>query len=542
MTSPDAATDTALSGADLRHALQVAELWLEANREALNAINVYPVPDGDTGTNMLLTLRAANAALTESGGAGAISKALADAALLGARGNSGVILSQMLRGFADALEGVETLGAAELRAALSGASETAYDAVPEPVEGTMLTVMREAAAVAAEADAALALDALLAVAVEEAEASVERTPDLLPRLREAGVVDAGGQGVAVVLAGLLYGVRREPLPEPPPAPTGEVDLSGVEHEGHGYCVEYIVQGQGLERAVLAAQLAEAEGESVLVVGDPSALRVHVHMEDPGVALSAGAAHGGLQSVKVDNMQAQHESWAAAHEDAEDDDAPPPPIGLVAVVQGPGLTAVFRELGVTRIVSGGATNNPSAGELLEAARRAGRERVFILPNDSNVLLAAEQAAQQEPDLIRVVPARTVAAGLAAALSFVPSEPPESLAESLTSAAASVRCVEVTRAVRDAVADGVSVTAGDAIAILDGRLVARADEIGEALLAGIGHALESDDALELATVYLGVDAPAGSAERIPVLLEDAYEELEVEVFTGGQPHYPYLVSLE
>ena len=541
MTSPDAATDTALSGADLRHALQVAELWLEANREALNAINVYPVPDGDTGTNMLLTLRAANAALPESGGAGAIGKALADAALLGARGNSGVILSQMLRGFADALEGVETLGAAELRGALTGASEMAYSAVPEPVEGTMLTVMREAAAVAAEADAALALDAVLAVAVEEAEASVERTPELLPRLREAGVVDAGGQGVAVLLAGLLYGIRGEPLPEPPPAPAGEVDLSGVEHEGHGYCVEYIVQGAGLDRTVLAAALTEAQGESVLVVGDPSALRVHVHMEDPGVALSAGAAHGGLQMVKVDNMQAQHESWAAAHEDA-DDDAPPPPIGLVAVVQGPGLTAHFRDLGVTRIVSGGATNNPSAGELLEAARRAGRERVFILPNDSNVLLAAEQAAQQEPDLIRVVPARTVAAGLAAALSFVPSESPESLAESLASAAASVRCVEVTRAVRDAVADGVSVTAGDAIAILDGRLVARAGEIDEALLAGIAHALESDDALELATVYLGVDAPAGSAERVPGLLEDAHEQLEVEVFTGGQPHYPYLVSLE
>ncbi len=542
MTSTDAGTATTLDGADLRHALQVAELWLEANREALNAINVYPVPDGDTGTNMLLTLRAANAALPESGGVGVISKALADAALLGARGNSGVILSQMLRGFADGLEGVETLGPAELRAALSTSSDVAYGAVPEPVEGTMLTVMREAAAVAAEADAALALDELLAVALEEAEASVERTPDLLPRLQEAGVVDAGGQGVAVVLAGLLYGVRGENLPEPPPAPTGAVDLGGVEHEGHGYCVEYIVQGKDLERAVLAAELSEAEGESVLVVGDPSALRVHVHMEDPGVALSKGAAHGGLQSVKVDNMQAQHEDWAAGHEDAEDDDAPAPPVGLVAVVQGPGLTAHFRDLGVTRIVSGGATNNPSAGELLDAARRAGRDRVFILPNDSNVLLAAEQAAQQEPDLISVVPARTVAAGLAAALSFVPSEPPDALEEALGNAAAAARCVEVTRAVRDATADGVSVTAGDAIAILDGRLVARADDVDDALLAGVAQALESDDMLELATVYLGVDAPAGSADRVPELLEDAHEDLEVEVYTGGQPHYPYLVSLE
>ena len=546
MTTPPRDADT-LDGALLRRALETAERWLELNREALNAINVYPVPDGDTGTNMLLTLRAARAplaALPAAAGPGETAQALADAALLGARGNSGVILSQMLRGLADALAGRARVDGPALAAALARASATAYEAVPDPVEGTMLTVLREASEAAAGPDAAAAPAAVLAAAVPAAEASVRRTPELLPRLREAGVVDAGGQGVAVLLAGLLLGVRGEPLPDPPPLPAGEVDLSGVEHEGHGYCIEYVVQGERLDRAAIAEALAGAGGESVLVVGDPAALHVHVHADDPGPALSAGAAHGGLQAVKVDNMQAQHERWAAAHEGgAPAADAAPPPVGLVAVAQGEGLQAAFRELGATAIVDGGATSNPSAGELLDAARRAGSELVFVLPNDANVLLAAEQAAGQAPDLVRVVPTRSVAAGLAAALRFVPGEPPDALAAALAGAAAAARCVEVTRAVRDAAADGLRVAAGDAIALVDGRLAARADDLDGALLAGLAAALAgADGAIELVSVYLGAGAPAGAGERLPALIGAAHPELAVEVVAGGQPHYPYVAGLE
>ena len=541
MTSVREHEDLALDGAGLHAALQVAERWLERNREALNAINVYPVPDGDTGTNMLLTLRSALAAAPASATVGALCKALAEAALLGARGNSGVILSQMLRGFADALEGCTELGGEELRTALAGASRSAYAAVPEPVEGTMLTVLREASEAATARAGDRDLDSLLATAVEAAEASVQRTPELLPRLREAGVVDAGGQGVAVLLTGLLYGIRGEPLPEAPPTPTGVVDLGGVEHEGHGYCVEFVVQGEQLDRAAIAAALTEARGDSLLVVGDASALHVHVHMDDPGPALSAGAAHGGLQAVKVDNMQAQHERWAAGHEQgATASMAPPAAIGLVAVAQGDGLQAAFRELGATAIVDGGATNNPSAGELLEASRRAGSERVFVLPNDANVLMAAEQAAQQEPELIRVIATRSVAAGLAAAVCFVPGEPPETIEQQLRAAAEAVRCVEVTRAVRDSAVDGVEVSAGDAIVLVDGRLVARGDDLEGALIAGLAQAL--DGSIELVSVYLGADAPAGAAERVAELIEGVQAGVAVEVVPGGQPHYPYILGLE
>ena len=537
MTTVREHEDLALDGARLHAALQVAERWLERNREALNAINVYPVPDGDTGTNMLLTLRSALAEAPASATVGELGKALAEAALLGARGNSGVILSQMLRGFADALEGCTALGGAELGTALASASRAAYAAVPEPVEGTMLTVLREAAEACTALDGDRDLDSLLATAVEAAEASVQRTPELLPRLREAGVVDAGGQGVAVLLAGLLYGIRGEPLPDAPPTPTGVVDLGGVEHEGHGYCVEFVVQGEQLDRTAIAAALTEARGDSLLVVGDASALHVHMHVDDPGPALSAGAAHGGLQAVKVDNMQAQHERWAAGHEQGA---TAPPAIGLVAVAQGDGLRAAFRELGATAIVDGGATNNPSAGELIEAARRAGREHVFLLPNDANVLMAAEQAAQQEPELIRVIPTRSVAAGLAAAVCFVPGEPPEAIEEQLRAAADAVRCVEVTRAVRDSAVDGVEVRAGDAIVLVDGRLVARGDDLDGALLAGLEQVL--DGSIELVSVYLGADAPAGAAERVAELIEGVQAGVAVEVVPGGQPHYPYILGLE
>ena len=529
----------ALDGARLRDALQVAEHWLERNREAINAINVYPVPDGDTGTNMLLTLRAALAPATELASVGELTASMAEAALLGARGNSGVILSQMLRGFADALTGCSVLGAEELAAALADASRTAYEAVPEPVEGTMLTVLREASEAVGDGSGR-DLESVLSGAVEAAEASVERTPALLPRLREAGVVDAGGQGVAVLLAGLRYGVRGEPLPEAPATPEGAIDLAAVEHEGHGYCVEFVVQGEALDRSAIASALDGARGDSILVVGDHSALHVHVHMVDPGPALSAGAAHGALQAVKVDNMQAQHERWAAGHEAAGAAAPEPPAIGLVAVVQGAGLQALFRELGATAIVDGGATNNPSAGDLLEAARRAGRERVFVLPNDPNVIMAAEQAARQAPELVSVVPTRSVAAGLAAAISFVPGQPPEEIAERLQAGARAVRCLEVTRAVRETSVDGLRVASGDAIALLDGRLVARAADLNEALLAGLAEAI--DETVELVSVYLGAEAPADAEERLAGLLESAHPGIAVEVVPGGQPHYPYIVGLE
>ena len=261
------------------------------------------------------------------------------------------------------------------------------------------------------------------------------------------------------------------------------------------------------------------------------------METPAAAVSAGASYGELQNVKVEDMQAQHDEWAAGHEAAAGE---APPVGLVAVVQGDGLRIAFRDLGATGIVDGGATNNPSAGDVLEAALRAGTEHTFILPNDSNVVMTAQQAATQEPDRITVVPAKSVAAGLAAAVAFVPGDDLESLAEGMAEAATSVRNVEVTEAVRDTTVDGVAVRIGDAIVLVDGTLKARTETPEEALMIGLAEAIGDDG--EIVTLILGADAPESAADSLPDLIEAAHPDVEVEVVMGGQPHYPYLAGVE
>ncbi len=530
-------------------AWRVAERWLALNRDTINAINVYPVPDGDTGTNMLLTVRAALEAAERAevgragaaAGLGAWTALFARGALLGARGNSGVILSQMMRGLAEALAEAEETDGPGLARALERASTTAYAAVSTPVEGTMLTVLREAAA------AALAHlgrpGAVLAAAQDEALRSVTRTPDLLPRLREAGVVDSGGLGVAVLLAGLRFGVLGEPLPEAPAQPAAAVVLDAVEHEGHGYCTEFVLLGTALERDGLEAALEGMGGESILVVGDATALHVHVHLADPGPALSAGAARGSLSAVKVENMQAQHEQWVAGHEEGDRSDASVAssdrPLGLVAVVPGPGIAAAFRALGATTVQPPDGTK-PSAGELLVAARRAGRH-VLLLPNDKDVLLAAEAAAREEPALITVVPSRNVAAGLSAALSYHAEGDAADTARAMLETLADVRSVEVTRAARSTTTDGVTVAAGDPIVLVDGVLIARADNDEAALLIGIQYADPDGDA-ELVTVYLGAGAAADAAETLPARIEGMRPGVAVEVIDGGQPYYPYLAGVE
>jgi uncharacterized protein len=513
------------------------------NRDAVNAINVYPVPDGDTGTNMLLTWRAAmKGGPQDASAVGEYMRGVARGALLGARGNSGVILSQMLRGLAEELAESERADCASLCRALLSASRVAYEAVTQPVEGTMLTVMREGAAAAAdEGTRCDEVPRVLAAFVAEARASVERTPDLLPRLRDAGVVDAGGLGVAVLFEGVHLGLAGEPLPEPMTAET-TVELSGVEHEGHGYCTEFVVLGQGLDRGALEGRLAENGGDSILVVGDPDAVHVHVHTPDPGMALTAGVAFGSLASVKVENMQAQHEEWAAGHEaiGRGGEERPLPAVGMVAVARGDGIVAAFRDLGATRVLDGGPTGKASAGELLEAAREAGREHAILLPNDKDVLMAAEQAAQESEGFVTVIPTRSIAAGLAAAVAYMPEGDPEEVAGQMREAAEDVHCIEVTRSVRDATVDGVTVREGEAIAFLDGRLVTGGGSLEEALRTALEQAVEEGSSL--ATVYLGRDAEADAGARVTALIEEAFEELEVEVVQGGQPHYPYIVGIE
>ena len=536
-----------LDAGELQGAFAVAEQWLSANREMLNAINVYPVPDGDTGTNMLLTLRAALESASVDGGPAGDGPAVGDyvqqvsrGALMGARGNSGVILSQILRGFAQALDGAASLDAAGLTQALSSASDVAYDAVAEPVEGTMLTAIRDAATAAREAanEGGATLPAVLDEVVRGVDASVERTPELLPRLREAGVVDAGAAGVAVLLQGLRYGSRGQRLPVPPPVPAGLIDMSGVEHEGHGYCTEFVIVGEGLVREEIERTLVAAGGESVLVVGETDALRVHVHMDDPGPALSAGAAVGSLASVKVDDMQAQHEAWTAGHSAPGQEAAGTlPRAGLVAVARGEGIVRALREIGVRVIVDGGPSANPSVEQLLAASHRAASEHVFLLPNDGNVILTGEAAAAAEaPGFLTVIPTKSLATAYSAAVAFVPDGERSEIADRMIEAQSAVHSVEVTRSTRDTSADGVSVSVGDAIVLVDGALVAATETLEKALLAGLARAAEE---AELVTLIVGAE---GSAEEATRLISERYPDVEVETIEGGQPHYPYVAGVE
>ena len=530
-----------LAAVTLRAAFEVAERWLAANRDAVNAINVYPVPDGDTGINMLLTWRAAlrAGAGVPDQAAGAYLGALAHGALLGARGNSGVILSQMLQGIADACQGAGTLDGPHFASALVAAADHAYAALSQPVEGTMLTVMRDAArAGAAAADADADPTGVIRAAAAEARASVARTPELLPRLRDAGVVDAGGMGIAVILEGVLYGLTGDPLPVAGAASTSTVDLTAVAHEGHGYCTEFVLSGAAVDRAELEAALSEAGGESILVVGNPQTLHIHihVHLDDPGVGISIGAARGALATVKVENMQAQHDEWRAGVVASE---ARLPANGLVVVARGEGIAQAFRDLGATQVLSGGESGKASTGELIEAARASGQQHAFLLPNDKDVLMAAERAVAADPAFITLIPTRSIAAGLAAAFAYLPDGDPSEIANAMLEAAARVRSVEVSRSVRAAVVDGVATRAGEAIVLVDGRLVATAGSLEDALLAGLDDARAAN--AELVTLYLGADAPE-DADTLSGRVEARFPGVEVQVIEGGQPTYPYLAGVE
>lgn len=535
-----------VSALQVREAFRVASEWLSANRDGINAINVYPVPDGDTGTNMLLTWRAALAAASEdSSHAGEMLAGCSRAALLGARGNSGAILSQMIRGLAEAAAGLEDLDAAAIVAALRAASVTADEAVSAPVEGTMLTVLRDAAG-AAEMTLAEGhgIRSVLNAAVAEAYASVERTPLLLPRLREAGVVDSGGLGVAVILEGLARGLDGEPLPLTIRATaTARVDIAGIEHEGHGYCTEFVVAGPGIDRRALQEELAGLGGESILVVGDARTVHVHVHLADPGPGISAGVRYGELTAVKVDNMQAQHEDWLRGLGGPDGEPtaggAALPAIGLVAVAPGEGFARTFRDLGAVALLQDEGAKT-SAGELLRAARRAGTDHVFLLPNDRDILMAAEQAAREAPGFITVLPSRSAPAGIAAAVAYWPEGDPVAAGNRMIEAMSGVRVVEVSRAVRNATVDGVTVSTGDAIALVDGLLIGRAQTLEGALLAGL--ALVANSGAEIVTVYLGQEAEPDAGPQVEALIRSAHPALAVEVVDGGQPRYPYVLGVE
>ena len=538
---PDA--DSLLTGSRLRQMFRDAHGLLERHVGALNAINVFPVPDGDTGTNMHLTLRAAIDALEQSDvdDVSGVTAALARGALMGARGNSGVILSQVLLGLSRGFEGKMEAAGGDVASALAEASRAAYAALAEPKEGTILTVVRAAA----EATAASATDdpgRVLSLAVEAAHEAVEQTPELLPVLKEAGVVDAGGLGLAIILDGLSRSFHGDTLdvdlaPDVPASAGWQsqaATLHQAEHGMPGYCTEFVVSGRDIDPNAARAQIATLGG-SLLVVGDETLLRVHVHTATPDDVLDYGRTLGEVSQVKVDNMEAQMQKFAGEPAPSNVTD-----VGIVAVASGAGIEAAFSGVGVTKLVEGGQTLNPSAGEILAAIESCPQDEVIVLPNNGNIIAAAEQAAAQADKTVVVIPSRSIPQGVAAVLALSPDLSFEENSAAMERALEQVRSAEVTRAVRATTIDGQKIHAGQAIGIIDGKLTVVSSSIEEAVLASVLKM--RPETASLLTIYSGSDVIAGDDDALATRLREQQPNLEVELIRGGQPHFAYLLSLE
>ncbi len=555
-------TTTVLHGSDLRQAMLGAASYMELYRDAANALNVFPVPDGDTGTNMLLTLRAGIDQMNKDAdkhSAGDVADSIATGAFWGARGNSGVILSQLLRGLADGVAGSDTIETSDAVAAFRSATDSAYSAVSQPREGTMLSVIRGASDAATRANDAGERDvvALWKIAYDGAIAALALTPEQLPVLKEAGVVDSGGLGVVAIIGGALRHLEGDTGPATDlslrsvgglidPAQTASVSidtdfLDAHEDSEFGYCTQFVIHGEALQVDSLRAGL-DAIADSTVIIGGGTAVRVHVHTEDPGAALTFGVAHGEIDEVKIDNMSLQNRDWASGHRQRSRPTEIRPGVSVVAVASGPGIAALFQDAGCSAIIPGGQTLNPSANEIIDAALSAGSTDVIVLPNNPNVVLTAAQAAEAPTEgvILHVVNTRSMPQGTAAMLGF---NPEVSVADNLTSmdlASGSIETLEITQAVRDSIVDGQQVLENQFMAILDGRLVALAETAETAVLQGIVHSAVNEDSI--ITVYRGEGSDAGPAEQLQETLESTYGGAEVEVFAGGQPHYPYLVSVE
>jgi len=543
-------------GRGFKQLVKAALAWLRHHQTAINALNVYPVPDGDTGINMVLTMQSAWAEIQDSPerNVGRVAHQMAHGALMGARGNSGVILSQIWRGFARSLDEKAVYRAQDLAAACQEAATTAYKGVVKPVEGTILTVARTVADAATRAAAETEdLVRVLEHMVFAAHEAVMLTPSLLPVLAEAGVVDAGGQGLFIILEGMLRFMRGEPVAEDVQL-VEAVDLVSTRLEpveaGYGYDVQFLIIGQGLEVDTIRQRITEL-GECPLVVGDLTTVKVHVHVADPGVPISYGASLGSLRDVVVEDMQAQYQDFV------ERKSSPSPPlsellstpsqeIGVVAVVMGDGLARVFQSLGVSAIVHGGQTMNPSAQDLLEAIESLPAEQVILLPNNSNVILAAEQARALSADHsgptkpVAVIPSRSIPQGIAALLAINYQADFETNVATVTSAMEEIETGEITTATRSVTINGLKIAAGQIIGLHNGELKVTGPtikEVAQALLQEMDPAQR-----EIVTLYYGETVSESNAHELADLVQQNWPDQEIEVIAGGQPHYHYILSVE
>jgi DAK2 domain fusion protein YloV len=541
-------TLTSLAPADLRQALLRFRDAVRAHQEELNRLNVYPVPDGDTGTNMALTLESVSAALKDSNSMEEVCQAISRGSLMGARGNSGVILSQILRGIADTCRPLAEVPAGDLVRGFRQAADAAYEAVMRPVEGTILTVAREIAEAIETLDSPSLVE-VLERGAEAARDAVARTPDLLPVLRDAGVVDAGGKGLTLLIDALLEVVDGRPIPEPELVATPAAvaaHLAGDDVSGLRYEVMYLLDAKDETMPSFRDAWASI-GDSIVVVGGEGIWNCHVHTNDIGAAVEAGIDAGRPHQIRITDLmeQVEEERWVREAEVVADlNEAAanwsPVTTAVVAIGVGDGVRRLLTSLGVQRVVAGGQSMNPSTAQILEAVEACSAASVVVLPNNKNIIAVAKQVDALTDKRVVVVATTSVPEALAALVEYDPSAELDENEATMNSARERVRTGEVTQAVRDAVADGNQVREGDWIALSRDGVVATTRSPSDAVCELLGKLV--DDSSEIVTVLIGSDAPAHETERIREHLEVKFPQLEVEFHHGGQPLYPYLVSVE
>lgn len=533
---------------------------LEAKKEWINELNVFPVPDGDTGTNMTLTIMSAAKEVSsmENPDMASLCKAISSGSLRGARGNSGVILSQLFRGFTKIVREQENLNVPVIADAFDKAVETAYKAVMKPKEGTILTVAKGAAKKArelcdnGEEDLGVFFDAV----INYADEVLLKTPEMLPVLKQAGVVDSGGQGLMQVLKGAYDAFLGKELdltisdakPAAGVSMAMSMDAQAQADIRFGYCTEFIImlnRNFNIKQEMDFKDYLESIGDSIVVVADDDVVKVHVHTNDPGLAIQKALKYGALSNMKIDNMRLEHEeklfNMAAKNQKQEAEEMPKKEVGFIAVSVGEGINEIFKGLGVDYIIEGGQTMNPSTADMLEAIEKVNADTIFILPNNKNIILAAEQAAHMVEDKkIIVIPTKTVPQGITAVINCVPDLPPEENAETMQEEIKAVSTGQVTYAVRDTVIDDKKIKEGDYMGIGDSGILSNGADMTDVTFRMIEDMMAEDK--ELISIYYGKEISEEAAEELKNKVEEKYSKCDVELQYGGQPIYYYIVSAE
>ena len=538
-----------IDGKQLRDMFVSGANNLKNHKEIVDKLNVFPVPDGDTGTNMSLTISCAIKELNkvENDDIGQLGKALSKGSLMGARGNSGVILSQIIRGLAKSIEGKDQLSSMDIAEALKNGSDKAYKAVIKPVEGTILTVVRESSEYALKA-AALEDDIVefMTLVINEANNSLNRTPELLHALKEAGVVDSGGKGLVLVYEGMLKSLQGESVEgeDVQPAESTSVKVENkisTEDIKYQYCTEFILETDKISDLKMRDIMIKY-GDSLVVVGDEGVIKVHVHTNTPGTVLQEALAFGQLLTIKIENMKLQHENKVIqdAQDTKEEVKEEPKEFGFIATSMGEGLAKIFKDFGVDHIIEGGQTMNPSTEDFMKAIDEMNANNIIILPNNSNIIMAANQAKELSDKNIIVIPTKNVSQAFAALVSFDGDSTIEENEANMLEALKTVKSGQVTYAVRNTVINDVEVKEGNIIGLGEGKLLSAGDDIDDITTKLIESLVDEDSAI--ITLFYGEDTKKEDAEALQEALEEKFEDIDIELYYGGQPIYYYLVSVE